>query len=938
VKQDRSATGPSSIRAGRIVAAWGTILLATILLVRSTRLDTGEPVDRKTSGSMSIGSSATRNDDTAVEVGMPGEPTAAPNVDRHEIRAKENLPGLRGRVVDVYGAPIGGAIVRHEIEEGNENASDEPFAVSAADGSFAIAPPSDAEPWIKLRIRATDFATVSRSFREFEVRARGDWLGRIELHRAASVHGRVIDEAGEPIEGATVHALDRDTRTVADAEGRYSFSGLDPGELELFVTAPGFTLPKMTSLHREHELPSIERRALTVLPGTVAEIDFVMIRGRHLEGRVVDEEGCPIAGARILAHATTHPDERRGNGCECRRLEVGAAVSDSAGRFVVTTVDESRAYVTGSHEGHDDATKVLTHDDDFVLVLRRRLEVFVRLLDPASGAPVESWFGVTWVELPQGVAPEAARPALNEPPEGTRSIRISQSGKDGQVLNLRAWSQEHSLIGSAMFSWPDPHRSIAVDLEGRRHALVFRVRDREGRPISGARIHREHQPNRQCFTDADGSAHLIAQEGEQGVAEVFEVAAVGFTTKRLPAIESVAEGGLEIDAILDPESVLEGRVLDARGHRGLDFVVLVVDSNGSVLMAKADEDGSYRITGAAPGRAEIRLAAASGSEDHLARSLLERSSVVTSVDLAPAAPTRLDIDPRVAGFEAIHGRARISGAPATRHQIHFRHRETEYEARIPIAPDGSFRSPPLVPGEYRVSLQVPNATYPLAVRDVILSEREGERFVAFDVMPVRLVARVVDAATGLPIPRGYVEIHSIEDQPEPRSLERGPRRLVDYDVRPDADGRFVLPAIEAGTWRAFVQPTDEAALTETRFRFVVPPVPVFEITFRVPRAGHLELRFAPPDPETDAPYCLFRLVSQDGGVYHFDASPDEHGVVELGPAPAGDYELIVHVASATERDEDGEPRWIEIHRVRVAIRPGGRTDVDLRHLPVEPGG
>lgn len=61
---------------------------------------------------------------------------------------------------------------------------------------------------------------------------------------AAIVFGRVTDESGVPIGGATVMVTGdspqhRDIAALTDRDGRFRFAGLEPGTYTFLVNAPG---------------------------------------------------------------------------------------------------------------------------------------------------------------------------------------------------------------------------------------------------------------------------------------------------------------------------------------------------------------------------------------------------------------------------------------------------------------------------------------------------------------------------------------------------------------------------------------------------------------------------------------------------------------------------------------------------------------------------
>jgi hypothetical protein len=72
------------------------------------------------------------------------------------------------------------------------------------------------------------------------------WNIHVAANDSGLVEGRVVDAAGKPVAGATVVLFDRGfvthterARTVADAEGRFRFTGNANHSLQLEAEAPG---------------------------------------------------------------------------------------------------------------------------------------------------------------------------------------------------------------------------------------------------------------------------------------------------------------------------------------------------------------------------------------------------------------------------------------------------------------------------------------------------------------------------------------------------------------------------------------------------------------------------------------------------------------------------------------------------------------------------
>ncbi len=122
--------------------------------------------------------------------------------------------------------------------------------------------------------------------------------------------GRVFDPAGEPVAGARV--VGRQVKTLTDAEGRYRLRWSSyRGELQARIVADGYRPERIVAMPNG--------------PGEVRVQDVVLVAGKSLRGRVVDEAGAPIVGAEISAWLTDVQ-----------------TTSDQSGRFELTSIDPQK--------------------------------------------------------------------------------------------------------------------------------------------------------------------------------------------------------------------------------------------------------------------------------------------------------------------------------------------------------------------------------------------------------------------------------------------------------------------------------------------------------------------------------------------------------------------------------------------------------------------
>ena len=180
---------------------------------------------------------------------------------------------VHGRVVDHEGSGIAAARV---ISHLSEVASDE-------GGCYSLRMASE---YSSSTIRA-----VAPGYAEGVVAVGGIRPGDVTgpdlvLRREYAVRGRVIDEHEAPVAGATVCTYPRKrNQTTTDAKGRFRLGSLDPQKERTRVSAlmSGFVTASVRV-----EPDSAE-----------TELELVLMRGASLSGRVVTEDGRPIAGAQV---------------------------------------------------------------------------------------------------------------------------------------------------------------------------------------------------------------------------------------------------------------------------------------------------------------------------------------------------------------------------------------------------------------------------------------------------------------------------------------------------------------------------------------------------------------------------------------------------------------------------------------------------------------
>ncbi|MCR9247414.1 MAG: sigma-70 family RNA polymerase sigma factor [bacterium] len=215
----------------------------------------------------------------------------------------------------------------------------------------------------------------------------------------APLFGRVVDEAGEPVPGATVYLVAAETggdrgpvqRTQSDTRGGFRLAGHDSEEvLDLGVAANGYVRAAVPQAWPDR---------------TNEELVVVLARGRRVRGVVVDEFDRPVPALELLCH-TAHAgidhvslsqvelrSERAlfGNAKstygQCRRRTDRNGIIELTGLpvregLVVRSLDPAWA-IANSRLGFDDAGYITWR-------AKRRLGVRLRIVDERTGRPIRS--------------------------------------------------------------------------------------------------------------------------------------------------------------------------------------------------------------------------------------------------------------------------------------------------------------------------------------------------------------------------------------------------------------------------------------------------------------------------------------------------------------------------------------------------------------------
>ncbi|QNP90821.1 carboxypeptidase regulatory-like domain-containing protein [Corynebacterium lujinxingii] len=205
-----------------------------------------------------------------------------------------NVPGLvampgsiSGKVVDESGHAVSGATVTLTGPDGT------PRTVQAgSDGSLNVDGLRPGE--YTVRIEAPGYEPVEQTINIGPGESKHLNVPGL-VAKPGSISGKVVDESGHAVSGATVTLTGPDgtPRTVqVGADGSLNVDGLRPGEYTVRIEAPGYEPVEQTINIGPGENKQLNVPGLVAKPGSIS-------------GDVIDDDGNPVAGATVTL---TGPD------------------------------------------------------------------------------------------------------------------------------------------------------------------------------------------------------------------------------------------------------------------------------------------------------------------------------------------------------------------------------------------------------------------------------------------------------------------------------------------------------------------------------------------------------------------------------------------------------------------------------------------------------
>ena len=425
-------------------------------------------------------------EDWRLEAFAPGRATKSVRIDFSKQQAAVHefslAPGgsIEGRVVDERGNPVSDVHVM--VPQGEEH----PFqSFTGPDGRYRIdhLPLSTS---LRLIGQKTAFKQTSMTFRipptNREMRGMEVAINRLPV--GGSVRGVVTDSSGKPMPGAEILNPGSSTRelrkTTTDSQGTFVFDNVETDFRDLYhlvVLAKGFA-------------PLVK----DIQPGSTTKPSEVTLRlesGHRILGRVVDQEGKPIANVAVFCANQ-----------ELRRpMEMIHTTTNAQGHFELDSMPADAFLGFGAQGFATIQRRPIPTDrpEEVVVVLRRHAVIVGRVVDSATGKPIPQFIVRLnpAADAKPGEVPE--RFGDFRQPNGQRfnstsgefDLKNLEAGTAWQ-LNIQAEGYQrqvlrHAVAAAAPPAMPLEIRLVPEDAKS-RITIAGKLVDHKGDPLAGANL------------------------------------------------------------------------------------------------------------------------------------------------------------------------------------------------------------------------------------------------------------------------------------------------------------------------------------------------------------------------------------------------------------------------------------------------------------------
>jgi len=722
---------------------------------------------------------------------------------------------VSGKAVSVAGQPVGGVkvtITEHQPGKAAENWS----ATTSAEGAFRIVVPMTSARNFGLRVDGPPDGklapcAVSPQTQLFVQPGQSVRLTIVLAATTAKLTGTVTDADKKAVPGVTltlrfgrIGGWASYTATT-DENGRYTFGRLAPGSYVMHSVEPqaGLTLVRLSTWK------PFGVRAVTLSDGQTTTEDFQLPRGARFVGRVVGEDGKPVAGAAVSCSLDAATEEGPKQVYQMPGQWYNAeAKTDADGRYALGGLTQETYVVTAhSPEGADLAPETLRgvnapKEGDAKLqdmVLYKAGTVLGKVLG-ADGKPVPG-AEITLVGMDRFGAPVTMKaddagkftlrglgtgryPITIKPPEGSASCQT----KFDDVTAVRGLAVERTF-------------KLA---EGVR--VLGTVTGPDGKPVQGATLyaHYGYGGTSKATTDAQGrflvqglmpAADAKPPEKYQPKNEITasppdDAPTLKSGTAPLPFVP--AGGSAKLDIRLEQGVAISGQVKgpDGRPVPGCEISASHMTGRGSMVGyggQRTDAMGRFHMMHLPPGQMFLNVQAPDDS------GLVGKMTEERDYPAGKAATVDVVLGPGAAVF----GKAMTSrGKPAVGTEITLQPKSgwplTKARSAV-VGATGSFRIDAVIPGKYEANCTPLDPA--LRAEPVALDVALGESKLDILLHVTGSVAGTIRDADGKPLGQGmaYLQLQSAAQ----------PQGAGGYG-HPDDQGRYRIGGLVPGSYKVIV--------------------------------------------------------------------------------------------------------------------------------------
>ncbi|MGH9536555.1 MAG: carboxypeptidase-like regulatory domain-containing protein, partial [Terriglobales bacterium] len=184
-----------------------------------------------------------------------------------------------------------------------------------------------------------------------------------------TVSGQVVTAAeGAPLKSSRIVLLQQDASShssssafaaTSDNEGRFEINKAAPGRYSFFASHAGY-------LTQQYQAKGVNKGAVLNLTAgqEVSNVLFRLVRAAVITGRIIDENGEPVARLAVVALRQLSAEEKEDWGSQAKKIQLigsSAARTDDRGEYRIFGLKPGEYYVKS---GDADASSLFGLDED----------------------------------------------------------------------------------------------------------------------------------------------------------------------------------------------------------------------------------------------------------------------------------------------------------------------------------------------------------------------------------------------------------------------------------------------------------------------------------------------------------------------------------------------------------------------------------------------